>query len=252
MSFRFPGIRGVIYGSLLGLLALGCKAVPPSPMDYEEEENIEETVLRTEMMKHRARVEPKTGVLIPVNGDFEIADLSSPVIGVKGSFEAIQKGMFFGLEFNYAHFETKNPLQPSQSGPLEAAELDALPTESLFESFDQYKLLFTWDYDIPLGTSLYSPIFRIGVGLGAVGIDPTEAPGNTLREFNQEFTFVGRPTIGFRFPFHEHIGAFIEANYDFIPEIQMTGKTLDENVNIGDNKVNFSTGNIWFGLSFEW
>ncbi len=248
MFFRFPHKRGVVYLSLLGMLAFGCRTVPVAQFsEFEEGEDIEGLVVRTEMMKHRGRAEPKTGIMIPINTSFDIATPADGVSGIKASYEAIQKGMFFGIEFNYVNFESKSPIT---RGSSQAVQL-AADTEDLMKEFDRYQMMLTWDYDIPLGESLYSPIFRFGIGLGAVAIHPHEADGNTLIDIDDFFMFVGRPSVGFRFPFHENIAGFIEANYDFIPEGQLTGEFGNQTVDVGD-KVDFSSGNVWIGLSFEW
>jgi hypothetical protein len=256
-------VRRLISWSFIGLLAIGCQSTPTGAGPAEDEQDMEGSIERGEMMKHRARLEPKTGVSIPINNEFDISNPIDGVAGLKGAFEAIQKGFWFGLEFNYMSYETRNPVQQPVGSPSEPDSLAAVKTETLIKDFDRYTMMITFDYDIPLGDKVptednpgpdfYSPIFSFGLGLGAVAFNFDEAPGNVLTSFDKSINFVARPTVGFRFPFHEHIALFLEGNFDWIPQTQIEGqfRPTDENVKIGD-KVDFSTANIWFGLSFGW
>jgi hypothetical protein len=192
--------------------------------------------------------------MIPLNSEFKPSGPMDGTSGIKGSLEAVQRGLFLGIEFDYAEIESKNPLPPQTPN-------GSTKTERLMENFDAYKLFLTIDYDVPLGDyqpdlekskfDFYSPIFRFGLGLGAICINASEAPGNTLTSFDKQFQFVGRPTVSFLFPFHPNFAVFIEGNFDWVPKIRMTGSASGESVNIGDNSVDFSTANIWFGLSFQ-
>lgn len=236
----------------LWVLAAGCAGAPDP---FDEDEDVEARAMRTEMLKHRGRVEPKGGIAIPMNSEFDVAlpvGSDEMMLGVKGMFEAVQKGMWFGFEFNAIGMESKDPI-PLSTPPPSESQLLAADTEQLMESHDRFTFMITWDYDIPTGDGLYYPIFRFGLGLGLVVIFPSEADGNTLLDFEEAYGFVARPTVGFRFPFHENFGAFVEANYDFIPEIQLTGRNevTRSNVDIGD-EVDFSSLNLWAGFSFEW
>jgi len=250
MSVRLRTSLGVLYrrvwGAVLALCLTGCIA-PPEDY-YEEDEDLEARTLRTEMLTHRARLEVRHGFVLPINSKF---DATTPigVVGVKGQIESVQKGMWFGLEFDYMELDSTDPVG---LGTPEAALLIA-DTEDLMDSHTRYQLLFTWDYDVPTGPSLYHPIFRFGLGLGAVAIDAQEAEGNTLLDFENAFAFLARPTVGFRFPLHENFALFAESNFDFIPQIQMSGrnKVSGADVDIG-NEVDFSSLNLWVGVSFEW
>jgi hypothetical protein len=263
MSVSLGSVRRLISWSFIGLLAIGCQSTPNGPAVADGEEgDMEASIERDEMMKHRARLEPKTGISFPMNNEFEVADPSDGVGGIKGAFEAIQKGFWFGLEFDYMAFDSKNPAQTPVGTPNEPASLAAFTTETLIKNFDRYTILATFEYDILLGDHVptvdnpgfdfFSPIFSFGIGLGGTAFNIEEAPGNVLTEFDKTFTFVARPTVQFRFPFHENFGLFIEGNYDWIPEVQLEGqfRPTDENVEIGD-KVDFSTGNVWIGLTFQ-
>jgi hypothetical protein len=247
MSLRAGSFLGVVSLSLLGLLAQGCRS-GPAPV-LEEDEDIAAKVMQSEMLEHRARLEPKTGLVIPINSHYKIATPADAVAGIEGKFEAVQKGMWFGLNFDFATIESENPLARGAS----QSEFLAAKTEQLMHSLDRYELLLTWNYDIPTGEGLYYPIFRAGLGMGAVAIHPNAAEGNALLEFNELYSFVGRPTIGFRFPFHENVGAFIEAMYNYIPEARFNGtnRNTGTKVDIG-NRVELSTINVFAGISFEW
>src|ERR1041385_2364791 len=105
-------LRNVLVGSMLGLLGVGCRT-PGAPI-APEDENIEEQAMRTEMMEHRGRFELKSGLMFPVNNRLSSADPSDGVLGLKGAFEAVQKGMFFGLEVDYAEMDTKDPITPAR------------------------------------------------------------------------------------------------------------------------------------------
>ncbi len=260
MSFR-RSIHGLISCSFLGLLAAGCSTPPPP--GSEEEESIEAMTERTEMMTHRARLEPKTGIAVPINDRFEIATPTDGMSGIKGAIEVVQKGMWLGLEFDFAEIDTKNPAQNVQDLITQGS---TLKTENLMKSFDRYEFLFTWDYDIPLGSYLpspensgwdfYSPILRPGLGLGAVAINPKEADAVApLGEFDNLIAFLARPNLSLLFPFHQHLGLFVEADFDWIPESQFSGKASIQGVgrvsaDIGD-KVELSTANFWVGLTIE-
>ena len=243
-------LRNILVWSALGLLGAGCKTTPSVPMGPDDETG-DEQALRSEFMTHCGRIEAKTGIVLPVNDRFDISDPSDGVVGVKGSFEAVEKGMFFGLEFDYTGIDVKDPITPATLG---AQNLLNLHTEQLLDHFKRFEFLATWDYDIvlPLTGTKYDPILRPGIGLGLVLIDPEEALGNTLVTFDNLYQFVGRPTLALRFPFTENFGAFIEANYDFVPQSNLQGQVAPsrKTQDIGD-KIEFGTGNLWFGISAE-
>ncbi len=228
------------------LIAVGCTAVPP--VETLEEEDIEGRVMREELTSNRGRLQfPKIGVAIPVNSQLK----PGIITGIRGQIEAVQKGMWFGFEFDYANMDSKDPVTSGTS----QAELAAADTEQLFESYDRYQLMLTWDYDIPLGDGPFIPIFYAGLGLGAAAFNPKEASGFTSADFDVGYAFVARPEVGFLFPFHENIGAFLELSGDFIPEFQFTGDTRINgqatNVDIGE-EVGFSTINVFAGLTIRW
>lgn len=247
MSDPIRSFLGLILISLLGT-APGCATRPSGPPS--EDEDIEAQTMRESMLKTRARLEPKGGVILPINSRYDVGYGG----GIKGQIEAVEKWLWFGLAFDYASIDTKDPLQVVSPTPP-APNLGSLKTEQQMDHYDRYQLMLTFDYEIPTGAELYYPIFRIGLGLGAVGINPKEAPGNNLVEFDTHYSFVAQPTLGFRFPLHENVGLFVEGQYNFIPEAQLTGKEnitgQDQNVDIGD-KVEFSTVNLLAGISFEW
>ncbi len=246
MSPRMWSCRSPLFWLFPALIAMGCTALPP--VDTFEEEDIEGRVMREELTSNRARLQfPKVGVAIPVNSKLK----PGIIVGLRGQIEAVQKGMWFGLEFDYAAIDSKDPVSRGTS----QADLNAAETEQLFESHERYQLMFTWDYDIPLGEGPFIPIFYAGLGLGAVAINPDEAPGFTAADFDVAYVFVARPEIGLLFPFHENIGAFLELSGDYIPALQFTGDTRINgqaaNVDIGDS-VGFSTINVFIGLNFRW
>jgi hypothetical protein len=248
MSSRIRTLLCAMAWSWLGILALGC-ATAGNREPAEEDEDIEARAMRTEMLEHRGRLEPKTGIVFPINNQLSNSDPGSPVIGMKGQFEAVSKGMWFGVEFNFVRMDTQNPVpSPLPSG----VNLLTLKTEQLLERVDRYEAFLTWDYDIPLGDGPYWPLFRLGLALGAVAFHGYEAPGNSLLQFDDGYTFVGRPSVGFRFPFTEHIGAFVEGSYDYMPKVQFSGRQTGspDRVNIG-NDVEFSAANVMLGISFE-
>jgi len=248
MSVPIRSFLGLISISLLGLTAPGCATRPSGPPG--EEEDIEAQTMRESMLTRRARLEPKGGIVWPQNDKYDVGWGA----GIKGQIEAIEKWLWFGLQFDYAAVDTKDPLEVV--GPsVPAPDLGSLKTEQQMKSFDRYQMLLTFDYEIPTGPELYYPIFRIGIGLGATAINPKEAPGNNLVEFDNHYAFVAQPTLGFRFPIHENVGLFVEGQYNFIPQAQLTGVEKitgqDQNVDIG-NEVEFSTVNVFAGISFEW
>ena len=247
MSTRTRTFMCAMAWSWLGLLALGCAAAT-NREPVEEEEDVEARAMRTEMLEHRGRLEPKTGFIFPINDRLKSSDPSSPVLGMKGQFEAVSKGMWFGVEFLFARLDTKDPITTALSAP----ELLTLKTEQLLRQVDRYEAFLTWDYDIPLGDGPYWPLFRFGLGLGAVALNGYEARGNTLLAFDTAYNFVGRPSLGFRFPFTEHVGAFAEGSFDYIPKTQFSGhqRGTKDRVNIG-NDVEFSAANVMLGISFE-
>ena len=262
MSFRWSIYA--VFSCSLGFLAPGCSTPPPP--GSEEEESIEAMTERTEMMKHRARLEPKVGIAIPVNNRFNTATIADGgVSGIKGAFEAVQKGMWLGVEFDYANIESNHPLTDPQQLVTNGANLK---TEDLMKTFDRYEFLFVWEYDIPLGRNqpkaeasewdFYSPIFRPGLGLGMLTVNPKESSGNVgpaRREFDNLYTFLARPTLSLLFPFHQNFGLFAEADFDWSPQSQLTGTGPSQsggrvNTDIGSN-VQFSTLNFWLGITFE-
>jgi len=244
MSLHQRSLTGVILASWLAFVTLGC-TVTPSQAPLAEEEDIEAQVLQTALIRNRARLEPKGGVVVPLNAEYDVAAAA----GIRGQIEAVIRGMWFGLEFDYANVETTDPIT---RGSTQQEQLSA-DTENLMEYFDRYQLLLTWDYEIDTGSGPFYPTFRFGLGLGGVMVAPQEAPGNTLLDFDDFFTVVVQPRVGFRFPFHENVGAFFQANLNWSPEGQLSGDNglTRENVDIGD-KVEFSAIEIWGGLSFEW
>jgi hypothetical protein len=268
MSFGFPGRCVVTCWSFLGLMALVFQSAPVAiAADEDEEESPDARIERTEMFKHRARLEPKTGLRFPINDKFDVAvpfDPTNAVAGVKGALEAVERGIWLGFEFTYTEFEVGDPLSAPEGLPSDITAVGNAQTEGMMESFDRYDLLLTLDYDVELGTHVptpehpgpdfFSPIFTFGIGLGATVINPNESDGNPFTKFDNTYMFIARPTVGFRFPFHENVALFAEASYDFIPTIQMTGSFTPtrENVDIGGNTVDFSTFNLFFGLSFSW
>ncbi len=247
MSFPWRSVRNVLSWSVVGLLAIGCRTPSSAPSD--EEENVEAEAARTEMLQHRARIEPKTGFMIPVNNRFDVSDPTDGVAGIKGSFEAF-KFIWFGAEFDYAKYNSKDPAQPGTPNP------QTLSAEQMMDNVDRYEILLSADYDIELPLfkdPTYNPILRPGIGMGFVVFNIHEAPGNTLFSFNKYYQFVGRPTLALRFPFHKNIAAFVEGNYDYIPQSKMQGQFIGTSgTQTFGNEVQFSSGNIWLGLSFEW
>jgi len=248
---RFPGLCVLTCWSFLAFLSLGCP-IPASAAD--DQDDIEGQVERSMMFTQHARIDPKTGFRIPINDKIDIATPADIVTGIQAAFEAIDRGIWFGLEFDYSLFQIASGVNP---------DLVTGDTEGLMTEFDRYDILFTFDYDIPLGDHLpdveksgfdfYSPVFTFGLGLGAAIINAAETDAaRETRKFDPEYAFLARPTVGFRFPFHENMGLFAQASYDFVPEFQMEGvlRQTDEKVEIGSTKVDISCFNFFFGLSF--
>jgi hypothetical protein len=209
----------------------------------EEEENPEERVASSEMLEHRARIEPKTGIILPVNQLFKTAGPGDGASGIKGSFEAVEKGIWFGLEFDYTGMKTEHAL-----GVLNRSE-------DWMKGFDRFEILASFDYDIVLPffkNSTYNPILRPGIGAGLAIVSPVNVSPSVL-ELKDLYQFVGRIALALRWPFHKNIAAFVEGDFDWIPQskFDVSFKNVSGTQVLGDN-VEFSTGNIWFGLSFEW
>lgn len=280
MSLRLRTLRNTFAWFVLGVFAAGCKtAPPPSDIPEEEEEDVETKTALTEMMQHRAFVQLKTGVMIPFNNEFETAGIADGVSGVKGALETIQKGMWLGMEFDYARVHSSKPVSLNWNSPEQIQrsneEFNNASTEQLMNYHDRFQVMLTWDYDIPLGKKapkkqwdLYSPIFRLGLGLGGMVVNPEEADGVKFRtDFNNAWGFVGRPNLGLTFPFQQHVQAFLEFNLDFVVGslnasdgfgINMDGTaptslgdTTTQNIE-DKNAVQYSTANFYFGLIFEW
>ena len=233
--------------ALCCILVTGCNTVPSAPEDevLAEDRDAETEAMSTEMLRQRGRIEPRVGVAVPVNSNLE----SGAGAGVRAQLEAVQKGLFFGIQFDWITMDSKDPIDPGTNQNT----LLSLDTENLLDSLDRFQLLATVDYDIPLARGDLSPIFRLGLGVGGVIFGFDEAEGNTSLEFDEGFSVVVQPRLGFLFPFHESFGAFVDAEYSFIPELQITGvnRATRENVDIGDT-VELSTINVWFGFNFTW
>src|SRR5574341_1422863 len=153
MSFHHRSLPGVVFSTWLARLTLalfmtalcmtalsvtGCTATPS--MDADEEEDIEAQTLHTTMLRNRGHLEPKGGLVIPTSSKYDPAAGA----GLRGQIEAVMKGMWLGLDFDYASVDSSSALTRGSSEP---DQLSA-DTEDLMKSFERYQVLFTWDYDI--------------------------------------------------------------------------------------------------------
>ena len=263
MSLHLRGSRAAMFLCLfgaIGLLFLDAP-LPAAERDDQDDEITEETIMATEMLDHRARLELKTAFIIPTNSKFDIETPVSTdngfqfVGGIKGSFE-VAKNTWATFEVDYARLESTSPVVPGTS----QVDLLAARTEDLMEYYDRIQVFLGVDYDFVLGKSypkpewgLYSPIFRIGMGLGGTAMLPKEAEGNTLIKLHNAYAFVVRvPSLAFLFPFHENVGLFVQGDLDWVPyKVQMDGNVQGENVDVG-NSIEFSSFNVSMGLMFQW
>lgn len=239
----------------------GCHTSPDvEDYYYQDEESFEKQLGREEMLHQRAILDLKGNAFIPLDTDFKVGYGG----GIKGELE-VYPNLFLGLELDYVYQEVdenaSDVLGQFRSNPNSQAALQAaasLDAEQWMESFERYNILFVFDYDIPFWEDdPHAPVFRFGVGLGAVIITAEEVPSDTFAEpfdarvFSQ---FLARPSVGLRFPFHDHFSVFTQVSLDLIPSDNMSvsGPLFDSNRTDLDGQVNFSGLNIGVGFAFTW
>ncbi len=227
---------------------------------YQDEKSFNKQLGQNEMLHQRAIVDLKANFLVPLDTDFDIGVGPS----IKGELE-VYPNLFMGLELGYMTQNTdedaSDVLAQFRSNPNSQAALNAaanLDAEQWMESFDRFNILFLFDYDIPFWEEdPNAPIFRFGVGLGAVIITAEEVPADTFAESfdSRVFTqFLARPSVGIRYPVHENILLFGELALDLIPSDNMSvsGPLFDSDRTDLDGQVNFSGLNLGFGIAFTW
>jgi hypothetical protein len=227
------------------LLALqGCRSTSDRLAMFRDEDDFglggrdldAETVQMSDMLRQRAFIDLKAGLLLPFDVFQPSDDLQTGealALGTKFGFEAF-KNLYFHIAFDYAKQNVDAPADP----------LFATPIQNM-EDFRRYNFLLGFDYDIPLWDDPMAMLFRFGASAGLVIVDPMERFGTKL---DSVYNFVFRPAIGLRFPVHQNVLIFTEATYDLIPERHLTG----EGARIIDERPNFSTGGLWLGVAFTW
>lgn len=239
------------------LVIWGCQTAPPYT-GFESEEELEAYVTETQMLHRHALVEVKGGGVFPFDTDMN----PGAGFGVKGSLEAY-KNLYFGFEYDFFRQQIDESLEDFlgvfKSNPVKGEALaKSADAEQWLDEFDRHNLLFTADYYVPLGEAwgVYTPIFRVGLGLGAVLIDGNEVSAGTLAsDVNARLfaSFMARPSLGISFPLHENVRLFAEANVDLVPDGDLTidGKLVGRRARIQD-KVNFSAVSVMGGVLFTW
>jgi hypothetical protein len=210
------------------------------------------------MLHQRARVEFKGGFNFPFDTDIE----PGSGVGIKGSIERF-KNLYFGLEYNYFYNtidETVAEFQDLFETDPVRAQREALGAdpEQWLKHLSRHNILFTADYEIPLGDALgaYTPVFRFGLGLGAVLVDGREISSNNFADdVDVRFfaMFLARPEIAFHFPLHKNVQLFIEGDLELTPdgELVVEGDLFGRRTRIEDD-VNFSAASVFGGVSVNW
>ena len=238
-------------------LGSGCQTAPPYT-DFASEEELEAQLNRTEMIHRYARVEFKGGGVFPFDTDME----PGAGFAIKGSLEAF-KNVFFGIEYGYFEQDIDETLEDFQDVfNVDPARGEALAlgadAEQWLTGFDRHNILLTADYYIPLGDAwgLYTPIFRTGLGLGAVVVVGDEIATGTLAADIDARTYVGflvRPSLGIYFPVLENIQLFAEGALDLNlgGNLTIDGELVGRRTTIED-RVDFSAISVLGGLTFVW
>ena len=245
----------VLFLIILGGLIGGCQTIPPYT-GFEDEEELLAQVESTEMLHRWTRFEIKGGGSIP----FESEILPGPAFGFKGTIE-VYKNLYFGLGYDYSVHKIDETLEDFAGQPNAPALAENAAAIQWLDSFDRHNILFLFDYFVPLGDGwgLYTPVVRMGAGVGVVLIDGEAVSTGTLAQDIDSRLYTDlliRPSIGIELPVHENIEFFLETNLDLSlgllnNQLTVDGQLAGRRTTI-DDSVNFSAVSIMGGITFTW